>query len=337
MESQYIRASKNRGEQTRRELIERGVVDKNLKIRTKNDDLLIPVLKHIEGYEIGIGDFEEIIIKRSPAEILGFSPAYEHIGDIAIIDRQQAQAHRVAQVLLKQNRIKTVLQAESSVTGEYRTRSVSILAGEKRTRTLYRENKCRYLIDLSRVYFTPRLSTERARIADKIHDGEIVVDMFAGVGPFSILIAKRYPRAHVIAIDKNPDAIRYLKENVKLNKVENIKIIDRDARDAVKEISGADHVIMNLPHSAIEFLDAAFGVLKNGGIIHFYAIAHENDLFDGILKRIEDIAGLSGFHIVPLDKRVVRPYAPYQFNICIDFQVLSSAVSHLWRQNSFCQ
>jgi tRNA (guanine37-N1)-methyltransferase len=326
MESQYIRASKNRGEQTRRELIELGVVDKNLKIRTENDDLLIPVLKHIEGYEIGIGDFEEIIIERSPAEILGFSPAYEHIGDIAIIDRQQAQAHRVAQVLLKQNRIKTVLQAESSVTGEYRTRSVSILAGEKRTRTLYRENKCRYLIDLSRVYFTPRLSTERARIADKIHDGEIVVDMFAGVGPFSILIAKRYPRAHVIAIDKNPDAIRYLKENVKLNKVENIKIIDRDARDAVKEISGADHVIMNLPHSAIEFLDAAFGVLKNGGIIHFYAIAHENDLFDGILKRIEAVAGLSGLQIVPLDKRIVRPYAPYQFNICIDFQVLSSAV-----------
>lgn len=328
MESQYIRASKNRGEQTRRELIERGVVDKNLKIRTENDDLLIPVLKHIEGYEIGIGDFEEIIIERSPAEILGFSPAYEHIGDIAIIDRQQAQAHRVAQVLLKQNRIKTVLQAETSVTGEYRTRSVSILAGEKRTRTLYRENKCRYLIDLSRVYFTPRLSTERARIADKINDGEIVVDMFAGVGPFSILIAKRYPRAHVIAIDKNPDAIRYLKENVKLNKVENIKIIDRDARDAVKEISGADHVIMNLPHSAIEFLDAAFGVLKNGGIIHFYAIAHENDLFDGILKRIEAVAGLSGLQIVPLDKRIVRPYAPYQFNICIDFQVLSSAVSH---------
>jgi len=325
MESQYIRASKNRGEQTRRELIELGVVDKNLKIRTENADLLIPVLKHIEGYETGIGDFEEIIIERSTAEILGFSPAYEHIGDIAIIDRKQAQAQRVAQVLLKQNRIKTVLQAETSVTGEYRTRSVSILAGERRTRMLYRENKCRYLIDLSKVYFTPRLSTERARIADKIHDGEIVVDMFAGVGPFSILIAKRSPRAHVIAIDKNPDAIRYLKENVKLNKVENVKIIDRDARDAVKEISGADHVIMNLPHSAIEFLDAAFGVLKNGGIIHFYAIAHENDLFDGILKRIEDIAGLSGFHIVPLDKRVVRPYAPYQFNICIDFQVFSSA------------
>jgi tRNA (guanine37-N1)-methyltransferase len=326
MESQYIRVPKNRGEQTRRELIELGVADKNLKIKTENDDLLIPVLKHIEGYEMGIGDFEEVIIERSPAEILGFSPAYEHIGYIAIIDRQQAQAQRVAQVLLKQNRIKTVLQAETSVTGEYRTRSVSILAGEKRTETLYRENKCRYLIDLSKVYFTPRLSTERARIADKIHDGEIVVDMFAGVGPFSILIAKRSPRAHVIAIDKNPDAVKYLKENVKLNRVKNVEIREGDSRDALKDITDADHVIMNLPHSAIEFLDAAFGILKNGGIIHFYAITHENDLFDGILRKIETKAALSGVRIEPLEKRVVRPYAPYQFNICIDFQVLSSAV-----------
>ena len=328
MESRYIKTSKNRGELTRRELIELGVVDKNLKIRTEDNDLLIPVLKHIVGYEMGIGDFEDVIIERSPAEILGFSPAYEQIGDIAIIDRNQPQAHEVAKVLLKQNRIKTVLQAETSVTGEYRTRTVSILAGEKRTETLYRENECRYLLDLSKVYFTPRLSTERMRIADRIKDGEKVVDMFAGVGPFSILIAKKFPSAHVIAIEMNPDAVRYLKENVKLNRVKNVKIIEGDARDAVKEISGADHIIMNLPHSSIEFLDAAFGIIKNGGIIHFYAITHENDLFEGILKRIEALADLSGLRIVPLDKRIVRPYAPYQFNICIDFQVLSSADSH---------
>ena len=325
MESKYIRASKNRGELTRRELIELGIVNKNLKIRTENNDLLIPVLEHIEGYERGIGDFEEVIIERSPAETLGFSPAYEQIGDIAIIDRNQPQAQEVAKVLLKQNRIKTVLQAETSVTGEYRTRSVSVLAGENRTETLYRENECRYRLDLSKVYFTPRLSTERMRIADKIKDGDKVVDMFAGVGPFSILIAKKFPSAQVIAIEKNPDAVKFLKENVKLNRV-NVKIIDGDARDAVKEISGADHVIMNLPHSAIEFLDAAFGILKNGGIIHFYAMAHENDLFDGILNRIEEVAGHSGLQIVPLDKRIVRPYAPYQFNICIDFQVLSPAM-----------
>lgn len=326
MESQYIRVPKNEGERTRRGLIEIGAVDKNLKIKREDDDVLIPVLRRIEGYEAGIGDFEEVILERSPAEILGFSPAYEQIGDIAIIDRHELQADRVAQVLLKQNRIKTVLQAETSVTGEFRTRSVSILAGERRTETLYRENECRYLLDLSKVYFTPRLSTERARIAAQIRNGDKVVDMFAGVGPFSILIAKKFPGAHVIAVDKNPDAVRYLKENVKLNRVRNVDIREGDARDALKDVSGADHVIMNLPHSALEFLDAAFGILKNGGIIHFYAITHENDLFDSILARIEDIAGHSGLQIVPLDKRIVRPYAPYQFNICIDFRVISSQV-----------
>ncbi len=320
MESFYIRVPKQSGEQIRRKLIERGVLYKNLKIKREGDFLLIPVLSLIEGYEAGIGDFEEIITEPKAADILGFSPAYEQIGDIAIIDRHEPDASKVADVLLKQNRIKTVLQAETSVTGEYRTRSVTILAGERRTETMYKENECRYLLDLSKVYFTPRLSTERARIADQVKDGDTVVDMFAGVGPFSILIAKRHPMAQVIAIDKNPDAIRYLKENVRLNKVRNIEIREGDARDAVTDISGADHVIMNLPHSAIEFMDKALGMLKNGGIIHFYAIAHENDLFEGILKRIEALAGLSGFHIVPLDKRVVRPYAPYQFNICIDFQ-----------------
>ncbi len=321
MESLFVRIPKTKGEQVRQELIKIGAVDKGLKIKREREDLLIPVLLNIEGYETGYGDFEEAIIERPPAEILGFSPAYEQIGDIAIIDRHEPDAQRIAEVLLRQNRIKTVLQAETSVSGEYRTRSVSILAGERRTETLYRENGCRYLLDLSRVYFTPRLSTERMRIAEQVHDGDTVVDMFAGVGPFCILIARRCPGAHVIAIDKNPDAVRYLRENVKLNRVGNVEIREGDAREAVSGIREADHVIMNLPHSAIDFLHAALGILKNGGVVHFYAIAHEDDLFAGILKRIEDMADLSDLHVIPISKRIVRPYAPYQFNICIDFRV----------------
>jgi tRNA (guanine37-N1)-methyltransferase len=146
--------------------------------------------------------------------------------------------------------------------------------------------------------------------------------MFAGVGPFSILIAKRFPRTRVIAIDKNPDAIRYLGENVKLNKLKNIEIREGDAREEIRGIKGADHVIMNLPHSGLEFLDAALGILKRGGVIHFYAIAHEDDLFDGLLKKIEEIAHGLSLRIIPVNKRVVRPYAPYQYNICIELQLL---------------
>jgi tRNA (guanine37-N1)-methyltransferase len=145
--------------------------------------------------------------------------------------------------------------------------------------------------------------------------------MFAGIGPFSILIAKRFPGVHVTAIDKNPVAIKYLRENTKLNKIKNIEIKEGDAREEVVGISDADHVIMNLPHSAMEFIDAALGIMKRGGVIHFYAISHEDDLFEGILGEIEEHARRAGFQVTSLEKRIVRPYAPYQFNVCIDFRV----------------
>ncbi len=321
MESLCIRVQKKFGEEVRQKLIELGVIDKNLKIKSENEDLLIPVVRPMEGYGIEKAGFEALKKEKPPAEILGFSPAHEQIGDIVIIDRYEPEAKRVADVLLRQNKVRTVLQAETSISGEYRIRGLSILAGERKTEPIYTENGCRYLIDLAKAYFTPRLATERLRVANQVHDGDLVVDMFAGVGPFSILIAKRFPHARVIAIDKNPDAIRYLEENVKLNKVKNIEIREGDAKEEIKGLSDADHIIMNLPHSGLEFLDAALGILKKGGVIHFYAIAHEDDLFDGLLTKIEEIAHGLNLRINPVNKRIVRPYAPYQYNICIEFQV----------------
>jgi len=177
------------------------------------------------------------------------------------------------------------------------------------------------MIDLAKVYFTPRLAAERMRIVNQIKDGNKVVDMFAGAGPFSILIAKRYPHAEVIAIDKNPHAIRYLKQNIELNKVRNIEVREGDVRDAIKGIEDADHVIMNLPHSALDFLREGISAVKKGGVVHLYAITREGE-FDAVLKRIQESAHEMNMDIIPLNKRVVRPYAPYQYNICIDFRVI---------------
>jgi tRNA (guanine37-N1)-methyltransferase len=249
--------------------------------------------------------------------------AYELIGNIAIIDQHEENVMEIANVLLHHKNIRTVFQATSAVSGEYRTRELFFIAGDKKTETIYRENGCRYLLDVTSVYFTPRLSTERMRILGQVTDGEKVVDMFAGIGPFSILIAKRFPFSRVIAIDKNPVAIRYLRENANLNKLKNIEIKEGDAREEVIGILDADHVIMNLPHSAMEFIDAAWGIIKRGGIIHFYAISHEDDLFDGIFKEIEEHASRADLRVISLNKRIVRPYAPYQYNVCIDFRVVS--------------
>ncbi len=323
MESLCIRAAKKAGEKTRQKLIELGAIDNNLKIKPDGEELLIPVITRIEGFgKLSTLDFEVLEKEESLADVLGYAPAFEIVGDIAIIDQYESDAQKIADVLIRQNKIKTVLQAASAVTGEYRTRELTFLAGEKRTETLYRENGRRYLLDVARVYFTPRLATERMRIANQVKNSDKVVDMFAGVGPFCILIAKKFPDAHVIAIDKNPDAIKYLRENVRLNKLKNVEIREGDARDEIKGISDACHVIMNLPHSGLEFLDAAFGVVKKGGVIHFYAITHEEDLFDGTWRKIEERARKANIQVIPIGRRIVRPYAPYQHNICIDFRAL---------------
>jgi tRNA (guanine37-N1)-methyltransferase len=318
-ESLCIRVYRREGESIRKKLIELGVLNTDLKIRSSGENLLIPVLTPVEGFgQLGTDSFEVLEYQRPISQATG---AYELIGDIAIIDQHEENVTDLAKVLLQHKNIKTVFQAKSAVSGEYRTRELLFIAGEKRSETIYRENGCRYLLDVTSVYFTPRLSTERMRIAGQIKDEEKIIDMFAGIGPFSILIAKRFPLSRVIAIDKNPVAIKYLRENRKLNKINNIEIIEGDSLEEVAGISDADRVIMNLPHSAIEFIDAALGIIKRGGIIHFYAISHEDDLFDGIFKNIEEHARIAGFKAISLDKRIVRPYAPYQYNVCIDLRV----------------
>ncbi len=322
MESLCIRVPKGAGERTRQKLIGLGVINKNLRIRAEGDDLLIPVIKPVEGYDMEKGDFEVMIKEKSPQEELGFFPAYEVIGDIAIIDQYESDVERIAEALIRGKKIKTVVQAASAVGGEYRTREYTFLGGERRTETLYRENGCRYLLDVSKVYFTPRLATERMRVAGQVKDGDKVVDMFAGVGPFSIMIAKKFPSSHVIAIDKNPVAIKYLKENVRLNRVANVEIREGDVREEIRGISDADHVIMNLPHSSLEFLGQAFSAVKKGGVVHLYAIAHEDDIFDGLWRRIEEAARQFNREVVALERRIVRPYAPYQYNVCVEFGVM---------------
>ena len=322
MESLCIIVPKKNGERTRQKLIGLGAIDKNLKIKSDDEYIFIPVVTRVEGFgKTGTSDFEILVKEETLSEVVGYSPAFEIVGDIAIIDQYESDAQQVADAMIRNKKIKTVVQAAGAVTGEYRTREFTFLAGEKRTETQYRENGCSYLLDVAKVYFTPRLATERMRIAEQVKNGDKVVDMFAGVGPFSVLIAKKYPGAHVIAIDKNPDAIKYLRENVRLNKVKNVEIREGDAMDEIRGISDADHVIMNLPHSALDFLDAAFGVIKKGGVIHLYAIAHEDDLFDGLWRKIEESACRAGVSVNSLNRRIVRPYAPYQYNVCIDFHV----------------
>jgi tRNA (guanine37-N1)-methyltransferase len=275
-----------------------------------------------------IGDFaivnfgfqpEEMIL--TPEDILGFRPSFEIVGDIAMIeDLAEGEAERVASALMSSSKsIKTVIAPISDVEGEYRTRRYRHVAGEERTTTTHKEHGLRYRIDLEGAYFTPRLGTERLRIASLVGPTDVVLDMFAGVGPFSILMAKRC--RWVVAMDKNPVAVRYLRENARRNKVENIDILEGDANEiALRYQNAADHVIMNLPHSASLFLPAAIGAAKPGGTVHYYCISPEDDLYRDELL-IREAAEKMSAGIEVLCESIVRSYAPHRLNVVIDFRV----------------
>ena len=323
-----VQAPKQSGEPVRSLLVGMGAFERDAAVQRDDDHLYFPV-----KYEIDISnqfpdvrllqkDFE-CVEKQTFKDILGFTPSYDMIGDIAIIDADDPDTERIADAILLMHRhIKTVLGAMSPVQGEFRVRDFRVVAGEPKTETVHKEYGCQYEIDLARVYFTQRLATERKRIADQIGGGDVVVDMFAGAGPFSILAAKS--AKEVVAIDKNPVATAYLEKNAWLNRISNMRIICGDAADVAYNhdlTHIADHVIMNLPHSADEFLDEALTILKPGGIIHYYDIREGDDLFEGAEEAIKDAASARDMTVRVLDRRIVRSYSPQQYNIAMDVEI----------------
>lgn len=323
-----VKVDRRFGEQFRRFLVEAKAFDRSRKISSDESHVYLPI-RPLSGQEksqlLSISDFKLIEMDfRSeeknlcPEDLLGFQPSFDVVGDIAIVDGENAE--EVAAVLMSCHKsIKAVIAPLSDVEGEFRTRQFRHLAGENRTVTTHREHGLRYRVDLERAYFTPRLGTERLRIAEQIGPSDVVLDMFAGVGPFALLMAKR--GAKVIAIDKNPIAVLYLRENARLNKVQDIEILEGDANDlALRYENAADHVIMNLPHSADRFLISAMKAARDGGVIHYYAFAPEQSLYQDVdlIRRASDKLGISADITY---QGVVRSYAPKRYNIVIDFKV----------------
>jgi tRNA (guanine37-N1)-methyltransferase len=327
-----IKVARSHGEKFRKALVELGAFDRDHKILSDESHVYLPVLQIDDPLEERLGriaQFERVEIsfeeeERIPGleELLGFRPSFEVVGDIALVE--DSEAERVAYALMSTSKsIKTVIAPISDVEGEFRTRRFRHVAGEIRTVTTHKEHGLRYRVDLEGAYFTPRLGTERLRVAGQVKTADVVLDMFAGVGPFALLMAKN--GAKVIAMDKNPVAVKYLFENVRLNKVENTEIIEGDASLlALAYENLADHIVMNLPHSASQFLKQAILAAKSGGIVHYYCIAPEEDLYKDE-ELIRKTATENGATVEVLYKGTVRSYAPHRHNVVIDFRVQKSS------------
>lgn len=378
-----VKAAKRSGEEILQRLKERKLLRRYAKIASDDKFIYLPLVRVLTAAELAeIGDIElltrKIVLlkpRKSVGEILGFKPSYSYeiIGDIAVLtgaDREaeaaavterseESELAAIAQALMDCHKnIKVVARQTSPVKGEFRRRTMAVIAGTERTETLHTENRCRYKLDLEKVYFNPRLAGERNRVALQVTRSRVdeeIVDMFAGVGSFAIQVAKRNPQSHVTAIEINPDAIRYLKENMKLNGLRNIAVVEGDVRRVYARFIGtADRLIMNLPKSAYLFMREALSMLNpEGGIVHFYDIESSYsdtgaDVGAGadmpqqpprededrkkksperavrlakekLMAKMQELSEEYSFHSIEiLDARKVIAYAPYTYIIGID-------------------
>jgi tRNA (guanine37-N1)-methyltransferase len=295
-----VRVPARQGEMMRQALIQEGALDATLRVLRDGDHLVLPILAERDGadhYEFEAHPGRESL------------PRHELVGGIAIM--QDNDPSGAEKILASRPSLHTVVFAKGEVSGEYRTRELAILAGNPTTRTQVTEHGHRFIVDLAGAYFSARLSTERQRILDQVEEGEVILDMFAGVGPFAVTLAKR--ARLVVACDLNPQAVALMLENIVQNRVKNVLPVLADARRLEGVLPWKfDRVVMNLPLAGTGFLQEAFHLCNPGGMVHFYALVSAEGEHT---PRIQEMGG------EVMTERVVRSYSPAQWHAVYDVRV----------------
>lgn len=343
----YICVPSKYGEMTRQRLLKLDLFDTDYRILSEDDLLFFPLKDSIDpsvdfselsNSDIGTGlrvfprssegpktlhQALQDVLTEEECKIL--PRAYDLIGDIAVLEIPAELAryrHRIGTEFLRLHpNFETILGKRSAVSGTLRLRDYELLAGVNKTDTIHIEYGCHIAVDLSKAYFSPRLLEEHHRIARQVTNEENIVDMFTGVGPFALHIA-RESRATVTAVDINPDAIALLKRSMMLNRLEGrILPLSADIRSyaATTEPGFADRVIMNHPSGSSEFVDTACRLLKKEGTMHYYDFMGGEYPERSLEEKIRGLVELTGRVVkdVLLIRRV-RDSAPYEYHMVID-------------------
>jgi tRNA (guanine37-N1)-methyltransferase len=353
LEKPCIRVSKTYGERAIVLVRRIGLLNREFKVEREQDYLYIPLIREpqktdIKELEANLLQFKvlqreflerierplklvDLLGDKLPPHLLASVPhAIDFVGDIAVVEippeLEDYKAIVGKAILATHKRLSTVLAKSSAVGGEYRVREFETIAGVDKTKTVHREHGCVFHVDLAKAYFSPRLSYEHNRVASLVEEDEIVLDMFAGVGPFSILIAKKRKKVHVYAVDKNPEAIQLLKKNIIVNRVRaKITPILGEAKQIIAErLKGSsDRVIMNLPEKAIEYIDAACKAIKpEGGIIHYYEFTNAPEPLKTVEIRLLEAVKQTNRELDEiLHSRIVRGTAPFTWQVVVDARI----------------
>ncbi len=331
-----VRVPRQLAEKVRQELKRRGVLLLDYKPKKDGEYIIFPVSETVEGYEVIETNFERR--SRKPRDIVealkpvlgdlaeSVTKSFDIIGHVAVIrlpEELRKYEKEIAEAIMAVHKnVKTVAVEEGPHQGVFRVQPVRVIGGEEKLVTVYKENGVELELEVGKVYFSPRLSYERARIASLVRPNEFIAALFAGVGPFPIVIQRKVPSVRQYAVEINPVAYKYLVRNIERNKmVGKIIPVLGDVRDVVPRMfpGMADRVLMPLPKGAYEFLDVAMMALKSsGGVVHFYHFAPEEDPFSEAEALVIEAAEKFGRKAEIIGKRIVRPYAPHVVQVVID-------------------
>ena len=267
---------------------------------------------------------EGVLSEKESDELIS---AFDQIGDIIIVripDSLLAKKKVIGKTLLENVKTANSVFCQSSpVEGDFRTRDLEIIAGQDKTETEYKEFGCRFIVDVQKAFFSPRLSNERNRIAEQILDGQTVINMFGGIGMFSIIAAKN-KKCIVYNIDINPDAVELCEKNIKLNKLSGkVFSIQGDAAQIIKEKleNKGDRVLMLLPERSDEFLDSAVAATKNNGIIHYYSHIHADKKSEAPKLSENHFMDISPVVSKVLNSKIVRAVGPRYYQTVVDVKI----------------
>jgi tRNA (guanine37-N1)-methyltransferase len=325
-----VRVPRSEAEATRRRLLELGVLRIDLQVARDGDDVVFPVADSCGptlptaphdflARDVRPAGYQDLL--RWPADLKALAPrAFDQVGDVAVVKVPPELSGRAAEIgdaLLRFNGVRAVFH-DRGVEGEFRVRDLERIAGTGDALTQVAENGVRLWVDLSKAYYSPRLASERARVVGLVQAGETVADLFGGVAPLGVQAALK--GATVDSVDLNPDAVELAKMNVRDNGLAGqVRLWLGDARDVAKELPQADRVVMNLPHAAKHFLDAAARVAKPRATIHYHEILPEAAV-QGRTTHLLNELDLCGWGGRLVRHRVVRNYSPQEAHVVFDLQ-----------------
>lgn len=242
---------------------------------------------------------------------------WKKIGDILILDNKfTVQSDTQLKELSDKHNVKTIMKVDH-IYGTKREPVIKLLYGND-TETINKENGCLFKLDLKKVMWSKGNNNERIRIAKLVEDNETVIDMFAGIGYFSIPIGVHSNAKQIYSIEINPNSFHYLKENIKLNKISNITPLLGDCINITPDYK-ADRIIMGYVKTTHHYLKVAIDSLNKGGVIHYHETVPEKLMDIRPINRIKELAGDRQVEFLKLNK--VKKYSLGVFHVVCDARI----------------